>query len=337
LVVPKPEDPSLVDIPIIEVPSIPLPLDKGYRVALPGISGFEKDLDRFKPDIIHIHSPDTIAWAALKYAKKNNIPIVATHHTDFIRHLRYFNLGFTKPLAWYLLKKLYREIPLITTPSRATSKDLIDQGITGVQTIGWGVDIQKFNFQAKSSSWREKILGNKKYSILSVSRLSWPKDLKTLMRIYQILKKERDDFTVVIAGDGPARAEMERTMPDAVFLGHIEKGELSEVYASSDILLFPSSTETFGNVSIEAMSSGLVPVVANVGGSESVVQDRVTGLHAEAKNAEDFASKVNMLLDDEPLRSTLRTNGIAFAHENTWDKVFGRFLDIYKEYIKLPV
>ena len=100
------EDPSASPAPVIKVPSMVFPLYREYRLPLPGMGGFEKELNEFKPDIIHIHSHDAIAFAALKYAKKHGIPIFATHHTDFPRYLAYYHVPFLKPLVWFILRRL---------------------------------------------------------------------------------------------------------------------------------------------------------------------------------------------------------------------------------------
>jgi len=326
------QDKSESPVEVISVPSIVFPLYTDYKLPLPGMAGFEKKLDKFKPDIIHVHSPDTIAWAALKYAKKRHIPIIATHHTEFGKYLAYYHLAFLKKPVWLVLKKLYNQMNFVTTPSPVIAKELISHGINNVQTLEWGVDSNLFNPCFRSEALRKKFLsGEKRNIILYVSRLTWEKDLKTLAQTYKLLKNHRDDFIMVIVGDGPARVKFESMMPQAIFLGYIEGKELSEMYASSDIFLFPSSTETFGNVTAEAMASGLVPVVADAGGSKSLVEQGKTGFLCQPKNAEDFYKKVCLLLDNLKLRNQMRNAGLKFAKNLTWDKTFKKLLQIYNQ------
>jgi len=330
------QDKSESPVEVIEVPSIVFPFYTDYKLPLPGMTGFEKKLDKFKPDIIHVHSPETIAWAALKYAKKRRIPIIATHHTEFGKYLAYYHLAFLKQPVWLVLKKLYNQMNLVTTPSPVIARELVSHGINNVQTLEWGVDSNLFNPSFRSEALRKKFLSGKKRNIiLYVSRLTWEKDLKTLAETYQLLKKHRDDFILLIAGNGPAKSKLQSMMPQAVFLGYVEGKELSKIYASSDILLFPSSTETFGNVTAEAMASGLVPVVADAGGSKSLVGQGKTGFLAQPKNAEDFYKKVCILLDNLQLRKKMRNAGLKFAKNLTWDKAFDNLLKIYNRLLNL--
>ncbi len=327
------EDVSVSPVPVIQVPSIIFPLYKEYRLPLPGMGGFEGRLNEFQPDIIHIHSPDTIAFAALKYAKKYNLPVFATHHTDFARYLSYYRISFLKPLLWFILRRLYARINIVTVPSPVTANDLTSHGIKNVAVIQWGVDFTRFNPSFRSEAWREKIAGSKEKNILlCVCRLTWEKDLRTLAAIFHLLKKNRSDFVMVIAGDGPISKELKLLMPEAVFLGHIEGYELSQAYASSDILLFPSSTETFGNVTIEAMASGIIPIVADAGGSKSLVKNGETGFLAEPKNPDDFYKKTVMLLDDLKLREKMKTAGAGFVKNFAWENVFDALLKIYADF-----
>ncbi|MEK7083275.1 MAG: glycosyltransferase family 1 protein, partial [Patescibacteria group bacterium] len=293
------EDLSMTSAPIVQIPSVIFPLYKEYRLPFPGMRGFEQHVRAFQPDVIHVHSPDTSAWAAVKYAKKYAIPIVATHHTDFSRDLSYYHLAFLRPLVWRMLKKLYGRMGAVTTPSVVTTDELAHHGIKQLHTIPWGVDFERFNISFRSQEWRKKILGTKTFNtqiLLCVCRLAWEKDLRTLAETYELLRASRNDFAMVVAEDGPARKELERLMPGAVFLGYLGEKELSQAYASSDIFLFPSSRETFGNVTIEAMASGSIPIVANAGGSKTIVRDGENGLIAQPQSAHDFYQKAVILL-----------------------------------------
>jgi phosphatidylinositol alpha 1,6-mannosyltransferase len=314
------------------VPSVIFPLYKEYRLPLPGIREFSKKLDEFKPDLIHLHSPDTIAWAALKYAKKRKIPIMATHHTNFYRYLAYYHLRFLKPVVWAMLGRLYRQMRLITTPSQVTADELIGHNIPNVFAIPWGVDFKKFNKSFRCDEWKDEIAKDKnKVVLLCVCRLTWEKDLKTLVQAYNLLKQKRNDFAMVIAGDGPARKELESMMPGANFLGHMEGEKFSKTYASSDIFVFPSTTESFGNVTIEAMASGLVPVVADAGGSKSLVKNGQNGFLSKPKDAQDICDKVCLLLDDTTLRERMRNNALEFSKNFIWEKVFDNLLQVYQK------
>ena len=287
------EDSSISPVPVIQVPSIVFPLYKDYHLSLPSMRKFEKKLKEFQPDIIHLHSPDTIAWSALKYAKRYNIPIMATHHTDFFKYLPYYHLSFLKPILWFLFRKLYRQMSVVTTPSQVIAQGLINHKIPNVRTLPWGVDSTRFKKSFRSQALRKKILKRgEKFILLCVARLTWEKDLRVLAKSYRLLKEEYNNFVMVIVGDGPARKDLELLMPGAIFFGYLRGIKLSQIYASSDIFVFPSTTETFGNVTIEAMASGLIPVVAKAGGSASLVKEGKNGFLTKPKNAQDIVKKI---------------------------------------------
>jgi len=326
------EDLSVSPVPVIQVPSIIFPLYRDYRISLPGMAKFKKQLDEFQPEIIHIHSPDTLAWSALKYAKNRDIPILATHHTNFCKYLSYYHLGFLKPFVWFLLRKLYKQMRVTTTPSQVIAEELIGHKIPNVTVLPWGVSFEKFNDSFRSEELRNQILKKgEKFILLCVSRLTWEKDLHTLAKSYNLLKEKRKDFVMVVAGDGPARKELESLMPGAIFFGHIDGLKFSQVYASADIFLFPSTTETFGNVTIEAMASGLVPVVADAGGSKSLVIDKENGFLTRPRDYKDVAEKVSILLDNDQLREEMRKTALKFSKDFTWEKVFDKCSKIYQE------
>ena len=332
------EDESISPVPVIQVPSFAFPLYKDYKLPLPGVRGFRNELDKFKPDIIHVHSPETIAWAALKYSKDKNIPIVATYHTNFCRYLDYYNFSLFEPLVWDILKRLYSRMDLVTSPSLTVSRELMDLGLRNICTIPWGVESSKFNKNFRSLSWRQKITeGKEKKIILYVGRLTWEKDLRVLAEIHRMLKSKRDDFEIVVAGDGPIRKELELLMPGAKFLGHIEGKELSEVYASSDFLLFPSSTEVFANVPLEAISSGIIPIIADFGGIKSLVENKNICLLCKPKDSNDFLLKTNSLLDDQNLQEEMKINGEKFIKDFTPEKVFDEMMQKYSELINLRI
>lgn len=317
---------------VIEIPSIRFPLYKDYRMPIAGKSKFQDALDQFKPDVIHVHSPDLIAWSAASYAKRRNIPIIATHHTDFVKYLPYYHLSFLSPLAWLLLRKIYNRMRLVTTPSTVMADGLTKHGIKNVVALPWGIDINAFNPKFKSREWRIKIAGDEIRPILIfVSRLTWEKDLMTLAKTYELLKKNKVDFVLVVVGEGPIKEELEKLMPEAKFLGYLKGLELSTAYASPDIFLFPSTTETFGNVTIEAIASGLVPVVADAGGSKAIVQDQKTGLIAKPKDAQDFYEKVVFLIKNLEARKRMQKAGLEYARRFTWEKILEKIFEIYLE------
>lgn len=326
--------PESSSFPIIKVPSIVFPLYRDYRLAMPGTRWFARALDEFKPDMIHIHAPDALGFAAASYAKSRGIPAVATYHTHFISYLSYYKLRIFSPLVWALYRKLYNKMEHTFVPSRFILEELERHGIKNLVYLPHGADTTKFNPKFKSGTWRKKVGANGKQILLFVSRLVWEKNLRVLAAAHRELKEKRDDFVLVIVGDGPARKELEKLLPGAVFFGFQSGEELSTAYASSDFFVFPSVTETFGLVSLEAMSSGIPVVGANAEGTREVVEDGVTGFLARANDASDFAEKIGRLLDDKALVKKFGAESLAFAEAHSWEKIFAKTVDLYKRTIE---
>lgn len=315
---------------VILLPSVSFPFYPEYKIPSLNVVGFENELTEFMPDIIHVHSPDTTAWVALKYAKGHMIPVICTYHTNFSRYLTYYHVSPLEPFLWMYLKNLYEHFQIITTPSETVTLELENLGLNNIKTIHWGVDQNKFNSSYVSKEWREKItLGKNKTIVLCVCRLTWEKDLRTLAKAYKLLKAKRDDFVMVVAGDGPNRKDLELLMPGAIFLGQIEGRELSETYASSDLLFFPSSTEVFANVPLEAMSSGIIPILADFGAIKGLIQNKQIGLLCKPKDAQDFFEKMDILLNNPETQEIMCVNGRNFIKEFTWEKVFNEIINLY--------
>jgi glycosyltransferase involved in cell wall biosynthesis len=322
-------------VPMYRVPSFAIPLQKTYRMALPGYASFRKVLGEFRPDVLHINSPCTLGFAAMNYGRRHGVPVVATYQTHFPTYARYYNVPRLEAMIWRLLRHLYNNVSLTLVPTRPIMEDLQEHGIRGLRYAPNGVDHTQFNPSFRSAAWRERINGGEKPIVLFVSRLVWEKDLRVLADAWRILRARRDDFTLVLVGDGHARAELEQQMPDARFLGYQSGRALSECYASADVFAFPSTTETFGLVTLEAMASGLAPVAARVGGAIEIIEEERSGLLAEPRSAAGFAACIERLLDDASLRARIARGALARAREYSWDTLLDRILASYSEVIGL--
>ena len=320
-------------VPMHRVRSVVLPLQKNYRIALPGYQMFARGLDTFAPDVMHINSPCTLGFAAMRYARQFNIPIVATYHTHFPTYPRYYGLTVLEELTWKVSRYLYNRMDRTFVPTMPILEELREHGINGLEYLPNGVDLHQFNVGHRSRLWRERISKEGKPVVLFVSRLVWEKDLAVLAQAYQILQGQRRDFEMVIVGDGHAREEFRGMMPGAHFLGYQSGKTLAESYASSDIFVFPSTTETFGLVTLEAMASGLAPVAAKIGGATGIIQEGISGLFAAPLSAKELAGGVGRLLDDASLRTQLAAGALQRAQQFSWDSILSQLFDSYQSVI----
>lgn len=310
------------------VPSIAFPGYPDYRIALPGYKAFEEELQRFAPDILHIHSPCPLGCAATHWARRNAVPVVATYHTHFPSYAKYYNVKALEIFGWNYLRSLYRPCRRVYVPSVPILHELATRGLEHLAYLPHGVDATLFSPRHRSRKWRNRLAPSGNTVLLYAGRLVWEKDLRTLIDSYRMLREHRSDWTFVFAGDGPIRAELESLMPEAQFLGSLSSVDLAAVYASSDILVFPSTTETFGNVVIEAMASGIVPVCAAEGGAAGSIQNGVTGFVTSPRDPYEIAQDISMLLDNPVRRATMGKAARAYARTQTWEHIFNHmFLD----------
>lgn len=330
IVPPKPEQ----RVPMHRVPSVRIPFYKEYRYPLLADFRVAAVLGSYKPDILSVNSPCSLGWAAVNYAKLRRLPIVAHYHTHFVRYASYYKVGVLTDLGWEYMKLFYGAMCRTFVPSRPIFDELAAHRLKNLDLLPHGVDTESFSPSFKNPAWKKKIGAEGKPVLLYVGRLVWEKDLATLAAAYRIIKRENSDALLVLVGDGPVRSDLQHLIPDAVFLGYRSGKELSECYASSDVFLFPSSTETFGMVTLEAMASGLIPVCANTGGAAGLIQQGKTGMLAASRDAEDFARACLEVLADKSRIKRMSAAAYSYARKYTWDAIADRMLEKYSEVIE---
>lgn len=327
-----------------KVRSIPFPLYSDYKLTIPEKKKVFRKLEKIEPDIVFINSPCTLGLIATKVANTMSIPVVATYHTHFPTYLSYYKISIFKSFVWKYMRYLYGKCEKVFVPSRTVEKDLNDNGITNTKYIPHGVDTTVFNPTHRNLNLKKQLGVEGKKIVLFVGRIVKEKNIDVLEDAMNLLH-ERNDFVLVIAGGGPYLEYYQNRMKNTIFLGHIETTKLAEVYSSSDIFVFPSVTESFGNVILEAMASGLPPVVAKSFGASELIEDYQNGLLAEPNSAEDLANKLKLLLDDEHLRKKLSESAFKSSQKFSWDNILGIYNQCFKkiannsklDYSKLPI
>jgi glycosyltransferase involved in cell wall biosynthesis len=328
---PSPEERT---VPMIEVPSCTFPLYREYRMASPDPRFFERHVLAFRPDILHIHSPCSLGHAAVQFGRRHHIPVVATYHTHFASYARYYNIRFLEPFGWTYLRCLYGGCEALLVPSVPIMDELQAHGFRRMYHLPHGVDTTAFGPEFRSHGWRmEHGIPRDHHMLLYAGRLVWEKDLRTLALAYERLRAIRSDVTLVLAGDGPIREELMSILPGAIFLGQLSGRSLAHAYASADAFVFPSTTETFGNVILEAMASGTVPVCARQGGAAGVIKDGVTGILCQPRDAEEMSRRIDLLLNDPQRRQAMAEAALAHARQQSWQSIIRRMLVIYSDVV----
>jgi glycosyltransferase involved in cell wall biosynthesis len=311
------------------VASLPfLPYDY-YRVGLPYFQGIDQALNRFSPDLVHAVSPTFLGMYALGYARRRGIPAVSSYHTRFVSYFPYYGLGGLERFGWGFLRWFYNQFAATYAPSETAARELADHGVASVELWERGIDTARFSPRFRDPALRQRIGADRGPIVLYVGRLVREKDLADLADAATLLRERHQPARFVLVGDGPMRAELERRLPDAHFAGHQAGADLARWYASADFFLFPSTTETFGNVVLEAFASGLPTVGAAAGGVQDLVQPGVNGLLATPRDPRDLADKIEILLRNPSYAARLRRGALETAERYRWPAVNGRLLDSY--------
>ncbi len=320
---------------LITVPSVPMPGRPEYRVTVGFPESAQRRLREFDPTLLHLATPDVLGFRAMRWAQANDIQIVSSYHTHFTSYLKYYKLGMLELLGWKYLAWFYSQCKHVYVPSPSMADELNDQGITeGLRIWARGVYTDKYHPGRRDMEWRRsKGYDDEDKIVTFVSRLVWEKDLQTFV---DAVNKLNGSVKPLIVGDGPARKELEEMLPEAYFTGFITGEDLYRAYASSDIFLFPSDTETFGNVTLEAMSSGLPCVVADATGSRSLVESGVNGYLAPPRDTKEFAACVQKIADDDELRDQMSKAARQKALAYSWENVNSKLLEDYREALEAP-
>ena len=296
----------------------------------------KRELLAFKPDIIHIATPFNMGLCGLYYAKKLNIPVVGSYHTDFDAYLRYYKIEFLSNMLWNYLRWFHSHMQKNFVPSPETLHQLKKKGFQQLYIWGRGVDCTLFHPTYNKDLFRKKYNITAKYILSYVGRLAPEKDIDTLQTLIQTTNKERDDIHWLIAGDGPLAKDLHENVPktNVTFTGYLQGTDLAEAYASSDLMVFPSTTETFGNVVLESLACGTPVIGANSGGVKNIIKDGKTGILCEPKNADSFLSSIYELLNNEEMRKQMSLDAHSYATTQSWDEISSDLLMHYDDVIQ---
>ncbi|HEX2208097.1 MAG TPA: glycosyltransferase family 1 protein, partial [Longimicrobium sp.] len=306
------------------------PLYPDYRVTLPALGGIKRELEAWGPDLVHLVSPTPMASRAQAWARKNGIPVVSSFHTHFVSYFRYYGVRRLEPFGWRMLRRFYEKCERVYAPSGSIIAELAEHGITHTELWSRGIDLARFSPDHRDPELRAMAGADEDTPVLlMVSRLVKEKDMADLVEMDRILRQHGNQYRLVLVGDGPMRAELETALPGAFFAGHQSGEALARWYASGDVFVFPSTTETFGNVVLEAQASGLPTVVVDRGGPPDLVEPGKTGFIARANDPAELAARVEPLLRDPAERARMGRLARDAARERDWAAINGRLLDSY--------
>jgi glycosyltransferase involved in cell wall biosynthesis/predicted metal-dependent phosphoesterase TrpH len=319
---------------LIEFPpdwTLPLPTYEELQLRFPLIIDVLAEVERRQPDVIHLATPGPVGVCGLVAARLLDIPIVGSYHTE----LGPYTLHLTRDLLVAQAMELwvdwfYRQCRLVLAPTHAVADALRARGHASVGVWGRGVDADRFAPRRRNQMLRNHLLQDGSVLLLSVGRLSNEKRIDVLLDAFARLHERTPEARLAIVGDGPARAELERTAPGGVtFMGELRGDGLAQAYASCDVFCFPSTTDTFGQVILEASASGLPVVAADTGGAPELVRHRSTGLLFRPDDPAALADALAEVVGDIPFRLALGRHALAHAQRRSWAASYDELLAGY--------
>jgi len=321
---------------LVSVPSVPFPGRPEYRLGIGVPARVRRDLAKFDPNVLHLAVPDIVGHRALTWARKRKIPVVSSVHTRFDTYLQYYGLQFLEPTTRGIMRRFYRRCDAIVVPAESTAAILRAQRMNKFISI-WsrGVDRSQFNPEMRSLEWRRAHgIADDDMVVVFLGRLVLEKGIDVFCDAIDAARGRGVTLKVLAIGDGPARDYFQERLPDAIFTGQLTGKELGTALASSDVFLNPSITETFGNVTLEAMASGLPVAAAAASGATCLVQDGVTGILGEGADIDGFADALTAYQRDPALRARHGKAGLAFAKMMDWDEINGALMHVYERAIE---
>jgi len=316
----------------IAVPGLPLPGYPGLHLGLPAGGQLSRHWQRQRPDLVHVVTEGPLGWSAVGAARRLGIPVTSGFHTNFDRYSVHYGLGWLRPAVAAYLRTLHRRTRATLVPTEALAADLAGEGIAGVRVVGRGVDTQLFDPARRSDKLRADWgVAEGALACLYVGRLAPEKNLNLVRQTFAAIRSVRPDSRLIWVGDGPSAARLRAEPSDQHFAGTRIGADLAAHYASADLFLFPSLSETYGNVVAEAMASGLPVLAYRSAAAAELIDDAANGRSIAPGDENAYLHAALELIGD---RQRLATMARAARHAmlpRGWDSVVERFETVVRE------
>lgn len=313
------------------VPWWPLPGYWEIKVGAPWPGQFRRRWRKDPPDVVYVAIETPMGFSAASAALKLGIPVIGGFHTNFREYLRKYGMNWFSDKVWLYQKWFHDRLALTLVPSPDARDKLVQAGFSKVGVLGRGVDTARFHPAKRCDALRREwgAAGDAPVALV-VGRVSSEKNIELAIRAFDRMRRSHPEVVGVVVGDGPVRARLQREHPEVRFVGYQTGEKLAACYASSDILLFPSETETFGNVLIEGMAAGVATLAYDYAAAAWHCEHGVNGLKVQKSDEAAFLAAAETLMD-APLRASLGREARKTAEGLGWPAIVGEMETIFRD------
>ncbi|MEI7568048.1 MAG: glycosyltransferase family 1 protein [Alcaligenaceae bacterium] len=312
----------------------PIPMYKQLRMGLPAQGALQKLWLKQRPDLVHIATEGPLGWSASRAARKLKIPTSSDFRTNFHAYSQFYGFGWLKGAIVAYMRKFHNATHCTMVPTQGLMAELSKIGFDRLMVVPRGVDTENFSPAKRDEQLRQHWGATAETQVLlSVGRLAVEKNLDTVVRCFKSLQAQSLPVQLVIVGDGPLRHALERSIPEAIFAGTRTGLDLAKHYASADLFIFPSLTETFGNVTIEAMASGLAVVAYDHAAAGQLIEHRRNGMVLAPNQEAQLFEAAQQVVEDPTLRAQMRVAARQTAVDRDWSSVIARTESIFRSLI----
>ena len=315
---------------------MPIPRYPELKLGLPSKKTLVKTWTLRRPDVVHIATEGPLGWSALQAAKVLKLPVTSDFRTNFQSYSKHYGVGWLrKPIVAYL-RKFHNATACTMVPTRELMRTLSENGFANLKVVSRGVDTKLFNISKRDTSLRRSWGATDNTKVLiSVGRMAPEKNLDQVLKTYEALKSTGQSFKLVMVGDGPLKEQFQKRYPEIIFPGMLSQSNLAAYYASSDLFIFPSQTETFGNVTLEALASGIPVLAFDCAAARDWVQTGVNGWLVAENNPEGFAAQAVTIFNSKDLLAQITQSTRQQVVHLDWDQIAEQVESVFWDAIRI--
>ena len=315
---------------------MPIPRYPELKLGLPSKKTLVKTWTLRRPDVVHIATEGPLGWSALQAAKVLKLPVTSDFRTNFQSYSKHYGVGWLrKPIVAYL-RKFHNATACTMVPTRELMRTLSENGFANLKVVSRGVDTKLFNISKRDTSLRSSWGATDNTKVLiSVGRMAPEKNLDQVLKTYEALKSTGQAFKLVMVGDGPLKEQFQKRYPEIIFPGMLSQSNLAAYYASSDLFIFPSQTETFGNVTLEALASGIPVLAFDCAAARDWVQTGVNGWLVAENNPEGFAAQALAVFNSKDLLDQITKSTRQQVVHLDWDQIAEQVESVFWDAIRI--